>query len=60
VIAIISSKLEAAMRVVGIPFFTPNPLDYKLIQDGTRTAGLTAPSINPKAKHNETGIPIIK
>ena len=49
VIAIISSKLDAAIRVVGIPFATPNPFLWRIIKDGTSTAGDTAPIQNPKA-----------
>lgn len=60
VIAMISSKEEAAIRVVGIPFSTPYPYFYNNIQEGTRIAGDTAPKQNPKAKAKGIGSPMIK
>jgi hypothetical protein len=59
VIAIMSSKEDAAMRVVGIPFSTPYPYDYRIIQEGTRMAGLTAPNVNPKVMQSTNGRPIM-
>lgn len=56
VIAIISSKLDAAIKVVGIPFFVPYFLLCKIISDGTRTAGETAPRQNPLARQRDHGI----
>lgn len=56
VIAMMSSNDEAAIRVVGIPFFTPYPLLWRIIIDGTNTAGLTAPRVYPWAKHNDHGM----
>ena len=54
-IATISSKLEAAIRVVGIPFLTPYPRYYKNMQLGTRTAGDTAAITKPIEKAREIG-----
>ena len=42
-IAMISSKLDAAIRVVGMPFFVPYFAFCRIMQEGTSTAGLTAP-----------------
>ena len=55
VIATMSSKLDAAISVVGIPFLTPYPRYYKNIQLGTRTAGETAAITNPIEKAREIG-----
>lgn len=55
-----SSKLEAAIRLVGIPLATPYPLSCKIMQEGTSTAGLTAPIVKPRAKHRARGIPMTK
>ena len=55
VIATISSKLEAAISVVGIPFLTPYPRYYKNIQLGTKTAGETAAITKPMEKARERG-----
>lgn len=55
VIAMMSSKLEAAMSLVGIPFFTPYPFSYNNMQEGTRTAGLTAAKTKPVDKQSITG-----
>lgn len=49
VMARISSNDDAAMRVVGIPLATPYPYECNYIQDGTNTAGETAPTMNPNA-----------
>jgi len=49
VMAMISSKLEAAIRVLGIPFTTPYPLFCRIMMEGTRTAGETAAIQNPRA-----------
>lgn len=49
VMAAISSKLDAAINVVGIPFLVPYCALCKAIQEGTSTAGLTAPKQNPRA-----------
>ena len=54
-IAMISSKLEAAIRVVGIPFLVPYFAFYRIMQEGTSTAGLTAPKVYPSAKASAHG-----
>jgi len=46
-IAMISSKLDAAMRVVGIPLIVPYYLLWRIMHEGTKTAGLTAPRVYP-------------
>ena len=56
-IAITSSKDEAAMTRVGIPCFTPNPFACNVRSWGTTTAGVTAPRTklkweSMKAKHD--------
>lgn len=51
----ISSKLEAAMSLVGIAFLTPYPCSYKSMQEGTSTAGETAARMNPRAKQRAIG-----
>jgi len=57
VIAAMSSKLEAAIMVVGIPFFVPYSALCKIMTEGTKTAGLTAARQNPKAILSVQGIP---
>lgn len=44
VIAMMSSKLLAAISKVGMPFLMPYPLSCKRSMEGTTTAGETAPS----------------
>lgn len=56
VILKISLKLEAAIKIKGIPFLIPYPLTYKFIIQGTKTAGETAPIIDPKVKANFNSI----
>jgi len=55
VIAMISSKEEAAMRDVGIPFLTPYLYSCKIMQEGTKTAGLTAARMKPSEKQRAQG-----
>jgi hypothetical protein len=56
VMATISSKLDAAINVVGIPLSTPYPFSCKNIQEGTKTAGDTAPSKKPRPNLRKIGI----
>ena len=46
-IAMISSIEDEAKMKDGIPLSIPNPFSCKSNKDGTTTAGLTAPKINP-------------
>ena len=59
VMAMISSKLLAASMTIGIPFLTPNFFSMRIIIDGTKTAGETAPRQKPLAKqrvHGKVGV----
>lgn len=44
VIAMMSSKLLAAISKVGMPFLIPYPFSCKSSMEGTTTAGETAPT----------------
>ena len=59
VIATMSSKLAEASIIIGIPFLVPHFNWIKIMTDGTRIAGLTAPKKNPFAKLRLQGIPNI-
>jgi len=50
-IAMISSIEDEAKMKEGIPLSIPNPFSCKSNKDGTTTAGLTAPKINPILYH---------
>jgi len=56
VIAIRSSKDEAAMSDVGMPFLIPYLYFCKIIHEGTKTAGLIAARTNPSARQSKIGI----
>lgn len=53
----ISSKEDAAISEVGIPFLTPNLYSCNIMHDGTNTAGLTAARMKPRAKQRAQGRP---
>ena len=54
--AMMSSNELAAIIVVGIPLDTPSPFFYRIIIEGTSTAGLTAASTNPMLSAKAHGI----
>jgi len=60
VIPKISSKLEAAIKDVGIPFATPYLPLCNIMRAGTTTAGETAPNTNPIEPASAHGKPKMK